>query len=108
MNLSWRAVFGGVIAIAAVLPAPASAGTYDVWSCRGPDGAALSAGAWQAAAIVDGARVDDTCAAGGSLRLSLTVEHDPTAAGTLRLTPPAGTRIAGYELYRATDDGPIP
>lgn len=74
----------------AIASAPARAATYDVWSCRGPDGAALATSAWQPIAS---AQVKDTCAAGGSLTLS--------DAGALRLTPPDGTRIAGYELWRS-------
>ncbi|WP_028057771.1 carboxypeptidase-like regulatory domain-containing protein [Candidatus Solirubrobacter pratensis] len=66
-----------------------------MWSCRGPDGSALDTGAWQP----DG-KVADSCPQGGSLRVS--------PDGAVRLAPPAGTRIAGYELWRSAADGRIP
>ncbi len=85
-----------VALVACGIAAPAArAGTYDVWSCRGPDGAALAAGAWTLAGSAA-----DSCAQGGSLRV--------TPDGSARLVPPPGTRIAGYELWRSADDGPIP
>jgi hypothetical protein len=76
---------------AAATPAVAQAGTYDVWSCRDANGAALSASAW-----VPEGRVADTCATGGSLRV--------TPEGAIRFAPPAGTRITGYELWRSAED----
>ncbi len=80
-----------VLLAAAAAPGVAHAGTYDVWSCRDANGAALSAAAWEPEG-----RVTDTCAAGGSLRV--------TPEGAIRLAPPAGTRLAGYELWRSAED----
>jgi hypothetical protein len=80
-----------VLVAAAAAPGVAQAGTYDVWSCRDANGAALSASAW-----APEGRVADTCASGGSLRV--------TPEGAIRLAPPAGTRIAGYELWRSAED----
>jgi hypothetical protein len=80
-----------VLLAAAAAPGVAHAGTYDVWSCRDASGTALSASAW-----VPEGRVTDTCATGGSLRV--------TPEGAIRLAPPAGTRIAGYELWRSAED----
>jgi hypothetical protein len=80
-----------VLVAAAATPGVAHAGTYDVWSCRDANGAALSASAW-----TPEGRVTDTCAAGGSLRV--------TPEGAIRLAPPAGTRLAGYELWRSAED----
>jgi hypothetical protein len=89
-NVSWTAVLVVAAAAAGALaPATAHAGSYDVWSCRGPDGGALAAGAWSAGG-------QDTCAAGGSLRLTAASGY-----ATLRFTPPPGTRISGYELWRS-------
>src|SRR4051794_36682540 len=84
-----------VLLAAAGAPEVAHAGTYDVWSCRDATGAALSASAW-----VPEGRVTDTCATGGSLRV--------TPEGAIRLAPPAGTRIAGYELWRSAEDDTDP
>jgi hypothetical protein len=86
--MSRKAVLVVAAAAGAIAPSTARAGSYDVWSCRGADGSALSAAAW-----TPGAGVADTCAAGGSLRLA--------GEGLLRFAPPPGTRIAGYELYRS-------
>jgi hypothetical protein len=63
----------------------------------------LGTGAWQPGALGSGAKVQDTCARDGSLRLSVANgrAYGGGAAGTLRFAPPAGTRIAGYELYRS-------
>jgi hypothetical protein len=80
-----------VLVAAAAAPGVAQAGTYDVWSCRDASGAALSVSAW-----VPEGRVADTCATGGSLRV--------TPEGAIRLAPPEGTRIAGYELWRSAED----
>lgn len=80
-----------VLLAAAAAPGVAHAGTYDVWSCRDANGAALSASAW-----VPEGRVADTCATGGSLRV--------TPEGAIRFAPPAGTRISAYELWRSAED----
>jgi hypothetical protein len=80
-----------VLVAAAAAPGVAQAGTYDVWSCRDANGAALSASAW-----APEGRVADTCATGGSLRV--------TPEGAIRLAPPAGTRISSYELWRFAED----
>jgi hypothetical protein len=80
-----------VLLAAATAPGVAHAGTYDVWSCRDAGGAARNASAW-----VPEGQVADTCASGGSLRV--------TPEGAIRIAPPAGTRIAGYELWRSAQD----
>jgi len=80
-----------VLVAAAAAPGVAQAGTYDVWSCRDANGAPLSAAAWEPEG-----RVTDTCASGGSLRVS--------PEGAIRFSPPAGTRISGYELWRFAED----
>src|SRR3954469_15129152 len=96
-----------VLLAAAGAPEVAHAGTYDVWSCRDATGAALSASAW-----VPEDRVSNACATGGSRRVrpagdvggSLRV----TPEGATGLAPPAGTRIAGYELWRSAEDDTDP
>ena len=80
-----------VLVAAAAAPGVAQAGTYDVWSCRDANGAPLSAAAWEPEG-----RVTDTCASGGSLRVS--------PEGAIRFAAPAGTRVAGYELWRFAED----
>jgi hypothetical protein len=85
--------------------APASAGQYDVWSCRGPAGEPLTADAWVPrtfnADSTDVTLTDD-CATGGPVTLSLT----PNATGTRRprleydFDLPRGAKIIGYKLLR--------
>ena len=45
MSRALRAMFAVVAVVAASAP-PASAGTYDVWSCAGPAGEPLAATGW--------------------------------------------------------------
>jgi hypothetical protein len=108
-------------AVAVPLPADARAGTYDVWSCRGPQGQPLDAGAWERRAfdpisgtsqvIARGVEFGDSCAApGGSLAVALTRGELLAApvAGMLAFRAPPDTRIAGYELARFLDAGQAP
>jgi hypothetical protein len=101
----------GVALMAAILgatlaPAAAGAATYSVWSCRGPAGEPLATSAWTQATL-DAGSADvafaDTCAGGGSLRVSLAPGRSfgGGVAGAWRFAAPAGTRIAGYELWRS-------
>lgn len=93
------AALSAALALVLALAASAAADSYTVWSCRGPDGAALPATAWQ------GAGVADTCATDGALRAE--VEH-AGVAGAVFLAPP-GTHISGYRanLTAATLDAPL-
>ncbi|MBN8867167.1 MAG: hypothetical protein J0H98_06410 [Solirubrobacterales bacterium] len=83
----------------------ASAGEYEVWSCRGPDGQPLSTDAWDArlgnAGPTD-ATLTDTCATGGSAFLSM----NPAGVGTPRprldfvFDLPRGAKITSFSLLR--------
>ncbi|MFT3865068.1 MAG: carboxypeptidase-like regulatory domain-containing protein [Solirubrobacterales bacterium] len=93
---------------------PAQAGEYTVWSCRGPDGSAISAAAWRTQAI-DAASGDvtftDDCASGGSLRIEATPSgtiENREPVGEAVFEPPPGTVISSYEIWRyvAAADGP--
>ncbi|HSJ96492.1 MAG TPA: hypothetical protein VLC53_05445, partial [Myxococcota bacterium] len=85
---------------------PARAGTYDVWSCRGPGGEPLPAQAWSLTTFDEppggGIVLDDACASGGALTLAIDpdVRFDPplkpTALAVLDL--PAGVRVRSYDL----------
>ncbi len=86
--------------------AHAEAAEYTVWSCRGPDGAALPATAWvfdSFDAIPGELTFSDDCATGGALSISLSPSA-PTLLrkprGTARFELPRGTRIVEYELSR--------
>lgn len=86
--------------------APASAGEYEVWSCRGPDGQPLSTDAW--VPVTDGAvpgdvSFSDDCSSGGPVLLSLTDLGTGPRSPRLNLNfdLPPGAVITGYALNRA-------
>ena len=94
----------------ALTSAVADAATYTVWSCRGPDGAPLSTGAWSALGKDGG---QDGCSSGGSLNARIPSGHDepyakPYALDGYRFALPEGALIAGYRnhLYAATAGPP--
>jgi hypothetical protein len=96
--------------------APAQAGQYTVWSCRGPDGTPIATSAWRIqsedAAAGDIAVIDDCAGAGdGSLRIEATPggtisDHQPAVEALFE--PPAGTFIPSFKIWRyaAANDGP--
>ena len=98
-----------VVAVAAAVvcfAAPAHAGTYSVWSCRGPAGEPVSAGAWSFGAVDAGAgdvTFADSCASGGAVRVELADDRgfSRPVIGMAGFSAPAGTRIASYELWRS-------
>ena len=106
-----RAACGALLAAVVALgfwPVGAEAGTYTVWSCRGPVGEPLSTGAWEIANAdpsITGVELSDTCASGGSVRVALTAPNawpapqQPRGQATFQL--PAGTQIVDYTLWRA-------
>lgn len=92
-----RAVAGACTAFAlvALVPAAASAATYTVWSCRGPDGAPLATAAWRPGD--ERGATTNSCATGGALRAVLLPSDN--ASGLVRgfaFQLPAGASIAGY------------
>jgi hypothetical protein len=99
------------IAACALLPSTASAGTYTVWSCRGPAGEPLSAGAWvprTVAAQPGDVVFDDGCADGEALAVSLAPGRafESAVVGLATFAAPPRTRIAGYELWRSLATAP--
>lgn len=115
------AIAASACALTLAAPPDASAGTYDVWSCRGPEGQPLDAGAWERRAfdpasgtpqvVARGVEFADSCAApGGSLAVTLARGEllGAPVAGLLAFRPSPDTRIAGYELARFLDAGQAP
>jgi hypothetical protein len=106
------ALAGTLLTLAAA--APADAGTYTVWSCRGPGGEPLSTQAWSLSTFDEpaggGIVLDDACATGGALTLAISPRVNfapplkPTAIATL--TPPSGVRIVDYTLRRSLRTAP--
>ena len=93
-------------AVATSVPAPAHAGEYTVWSCRGPDGQPISTEAWRTQvndAQAGDIEISDGCATGGSLGIEVTsagipANRKPRGEAVFRL--PRGALISGFELWR--------
>src|SRR3954469_14680521 len=66
-RLASFAVFGALILLLLLSPQHASAGTYDVYSCRLPDGSPASTAGWTSHLLGARVKTNDTCAEGGSL-----------------------------------------
>ncbi len=104
MNLLRPGLGGLLVTAALALPASASAtGSYAVYACKGPTGAAAPAAGWTANRESDAFATND-CATGGPLAVGLT-GSGPWKGGIgaeQRFTAPAGTRIASLTLTRTT------
>ncbi|MEV4423707.1 hypothetical protein AB0L40_27640 [Patulibacter sp. NPDC049589] len=87
--------------VAAVLlfAGSASATPYTVWSCQGPDGAALPGSAWSPGTTGTGGAASADCAGGMQAGVA-GGRSNVRGSGTLTFTAPAGTRISEYELQR--------
>lgn len=93
------------LAVFACSASPASAGEYEVWSCRGPVGQPLSTEAWNVRSF-DANPTDvsfsDDCASGGPVTLTV----NPASTGSRRprleytFDLPRGARITGYRMLR--------
>lgn len=97
--MSIRASLVSLAVVLMIWPAAARAGTYDVYSCRLPDGRPAPTFGWSAVSLR--AVTSDTCASGGSLRAALPSERSfkgDMAGWTL--TAPADTRIVSFVAYR--------
>lgn len=98
-----RWLVAAALTLGAIVPAAvatsAEAASYTVWSCRAADGSPIGTTAWRGSGNA-GARTDD-CATGGALRASLGQGDigDGVISGW-QFTPPAGTTIERYRLWR--------
>lgn len=98
-----RLLAATLAALGAIVPAAvatsADAASYTVWSCRAADGSPLGTTVWHGSGNT-GTRSDD-CATGGALRASL--GQSDVGNGMIsgwQFTPPAGTTIERYRLWR--------
>lgn len=98
-----RRLLAAVLLLGTIVPAAAAtsadAASYTVWSCRAADGSPLGTTVWRGSGSA-GVRSDD-CATGGALRASL--GQGDTGNGVIsgwQFTPPAGTTIERYRLWR--------
>ncbi|WP_210490958.1 hypothetical protein [Patulibacter sp. SYSU D01012] len=108
MTVLRRLLLAGLLplTLAALVPAAdADAGTFTVWSCRGPEGAPAPTVAWQAGGTA-GTTADD-CAAGGALRATLgQADADGDAISGFGFVLPPGATIAGYRAWMAATVAP--
>jgi hypothetical protein len=106
-----RAVAGTVLALAVALlvPAAATAGTYSVWSCTGPDGSGSPTDAWRAEGGAQFSNPLDSCASGGGLYAGLNGDFAHPANVTLmtwHFHAPEDTSIAAYRIWRSAQVSP--
>src|SRR5690349_5908873 len=109
-----RAIY---LVIAVLVPlalcGPARAGTYDVYSCRLPDGSPAPANGW--APVVNAppelglsVTTENSCASSGGLKASLPSFMPAGVDAGWRFTPPPATTIEGFEIARAISHPTIP
>ncbi len=95
-----------------IVCAPARAGTYDVYSCRLPDGSPAPAAGWVPFAselsVGLSATAADNCRAGGGLTASLPPVALVGMEAGWRFTPPPGTTIEGFEVFREAHRPSVP
>jgi hypothetical protein len=90
---------------AGAFAAPAGAGTYDVWSCRLPNGKPAPVAGWRPVSLVALPPVN-TCSTSGALWTEFQV--GAIAAGGItgwQFDAPPGMTIASYELFRSARSG---
>jgi hypothetical protein len=93
-----------VALLALLAPATARAGTYEVWSCAGPDGKPVAADGWRSEGYGYFSSPVNDCANGGGLYAGLNGSFDH-AANTENLIwhfqVPDTVQISAYRLWRA-------
>lgn len=110
MSRAKRVAFVALVTMigATAIGAEATGGTYDVWTCRAPDGAPAvahdEAGGWQSSVIngspVGGNSMVNGCSAGLPLTMSIAQWAQQPSPTWLRWTffAPAATTVARYQL----------
>lgn len=86
-------------------PATASAGTYHAYSCRTPPGATAPTDGWSSSLATAGAKVRNTCGAGGEMAVELSGSAVPGTAEGWRFTAPDGVTIGKVRLWRSGGAG---
>jgi hypothetical protein len=108
VRIAFAAALAGLLLTLAAAPR-AEAGTYDVWSCRGPAGESLPTHAWALTTLDEPPRggivVEDTCASGGALTLaispSVAVPSSLKPTALAAFVPPPGVQVTAYTLRRS-------
>ena len=94
-----------LLALLIFASASASAASYTVFSCRGPDGTPLSTVAWEKITVTPGNATDDTCASSdGYLQARLLrSDNQPGDMRGYHFALPPETRISGYRIHLWAD-----
>ena len=90
--------------LALLVPAAAHAGTYEVWSCAGPNGKPVPADGWRSEGAAYFSSPSNDCAGGNGLYAGLNgaFAHAANAETlTWHFQVPQSLKIAGYRLWRA-------
>jgi hypothetical protein len=84
-------------------PPPAGAGTYELHSCRLPDGTPIPAAGWEPVRSAHPeATTHDTCATGGVLEAGFQQgQVSPERHAGWSFTAPTGTSIAAFTIVRS-------
>ena len=99
-----------------IVCAPARAGTYDVYSCRLPDGSPAPSSGWTSfGSASDPTGLSSTayngCGSGGGLTATMPPYVPVGVDAGWTFTPPAATTIEGFEIFRAVrpafSSGPV-
>ncbi len=90
------------------VPTVANAGTYEVWSCAGPNGEPIAADGWTPEGGASFSSNVNACASGGGLFSGLNGEFDHPVGTQMswHFAAPAETRIQSYRVWRAAVVGP--
>lgn len=109
-KFNWSVPIRGAVALAVlvailiVFSAPASAGTYSVYSCKGPSGETLGTDGWVAgttgAAASDYVFTNDCQGAGMSVATKPTVAYANGSTGTYKFLPPTDTELTAFSIKR--------
>ncbi len=86
-------------------PSAASAGTYDVWSCKTPSGTPTSTAGWTGSSSLLYDLPTDDCALGGRLTAKFTAAGGAVSGGLFsrwQFDAPAGTTVKSVVLQRSS------
>jgi hypothetical protein len=98
----WLAALAATV-VSAVVASSASAGTYTVFSCKGPTGAANGAAGWVEAPAATGVgHVTNACPNAGPLSAYIDVDPAGTASASWAFAAPSSTRIVRFAAQRRT------
>lgn len=98
-----RTALAAAFSLTVLVPATASAadGTYTVWACKGPSGAAAPIAGWTSMTS-PAATVSDGCTGGGTFGLGLPASPNGGEGAQWAFWAPPTTRVAAVRMLRVT------